>query len=199
MNLANKLTILRLILIPFYVVFLMLDPVLVRSAGNVVFFSHIALVIFLLASLTDTFDGKVARKYNMVTDFGKFADPLADKILVVSAMVCFVALGRMPFWAVIIILAREFAISGFRLVVAGKGIVLAASMIAKVKTGWQMVMCGFMTFDMASLAAKHGWPSAVTTVYNVLTQITMYVALALTIISMIDYFYKNKDSFSTKN
>ena len=198
MNLANKLTVLRLILIPFYIVFLMLDPILAGSDQNIVFFSHIALTIFIVASLTDTFDGKIARKYNLVTDFGKFADPLADKILVVSAMVCFVALGRMPFWAVIIILAREFAISGFRLVVAGKGVVLAASMIAKVKTGWQMVMCGFMTFDMASLVTKQGWPEVITTVYNILTQITMYVALALTIISLIDYFYKNKDSFSTE-
>ena len=198
MNLANKLTILRLILIPFYVVFLMLDPVLIASQQNIVFFSHIALTIFIVASLTDTFDGKIARKYNLVTDFGKFADPLADKILVVSAMVCFVALGRMPFWAVIIILAREFAISGFRLVVAGKGVVLAASMIAKVKTGWQMVMCGFMTFNMAALVAKQGWPEVVTTVYDILTQITMYVALALTIISMIDYFYKNRENFTTK-
>lgn len=199
MNLPNKLTVLRLIFIPFYVLFLMLDPILVSSSSGIVFFSHIALVIFLLASLTDTFDGIIARKYNMVTDFGKFADPLADKILVVSAMVCFVALGRMPFWAVIIILAREFAVSGFRLVIAGKGVVLAASKIAKWKTGWQMVMCGFMTFDMASLVIKQGWPPVISTIYGILTEITMYVSLALTIISMVDYFYKNRENFSTKS
>ena len=198
MNLPNKLTILRLIFIPFYVAAIMLDPVLAASQSGIIFFSHIALVIFILASLTDTFDGKIARKYNMITDFGKFADPLADKILVVSAMVCFVALGRMPFWAVIIILAREFAVSGFRLVVAGKGVVLAASKIGKMKTACQMTMCCLMTFDMETLVLKSGWPAAVWTVYNVLTQIAMYGALALTIISMVDYFYKNKDNFSTK-
>lgn len=198
MNLPNKLTILRLIFIPFYICALMLDKVLIASSANIVFMSHIALLIFILASLTDTFDGKIARKYNLITDFGKFADPLADKILVVSAMVCFVALGRMPYWAVIIILAREFAVSGFRLVIASKGVVLAASKIAKHKTAWQMIMCGFMTFNMAALVEKKGWPSAVFTVYDILTQITMYVSLALTIISMIEYFYKNKGSFSTK-
>ena len=199
MNLPNKLTILRLIFIPFYIFFVMMDPVMISSSANCVFFSHIALVIFILASLTDTFDGKIARKYNMITDFGKFADPLADKILVVSAMVCFVALGRMPYWVVIIILAREFAVSGFRLVIAGKGVVLAASIIGKMKTCWQMTMCGLMTFDMATLVTKYGWPSVISTVYDVLTQVAMYGALALTIISMIDYFYKNRKNFSTKN
>lgn len=188
MNLPNKLTILRLILIPFYVFFLMTDlfP----------FTSHVALVIFLIASFTDTLDGKIARKMNLVTDFGKFADPLADKILVTAAMVCFVAIGRMPFWTCIIILMREFAVSGFRLVVAGKGIVLAASKIAKIKTGWQMSMCGLMTFDMALLVARQGWPDVVFTVYHIVTLIAMYGALVLTIVSMIDYFYKNRDSFS---
>ena len=189
MNLPNKLTILRLIFIPFYIFFLMTD--------FFSFTSHIAVFLFILASLTDTFDGKIARKYNLITDFGKFADPLADKILVVSAMVCFVALGRMPFWACIIILAREFAVSGFRLVVAGKGVVLAASKIGKMKTGWQMSMCGLMTFDMAALVGSNMWPSAVFTVYNIVTMIAMYGALILTIVSMIDYFYKNRKSFST--
>lgn len=188
MNLPNKLTVLRLVFIPFYIFFLMTEffP----------FSSHVALVIFLLASFTDTLDGKIARKMNLVTDFGKFADPLADKILVMSAMVCFVAIGRMPFWACIIILMREFAVSGFRLVVAGKGIVLAASKIGKMKTGWQMSMCGFMTFDMALLVSRQGWPETVYTVYHILTLIAMYGALVLTIVSMIDYFYKNRSSFS---
>lgn len=190
MNLPNKLTVLRLILIPFYVFFEMTDlfP----------FSSHIAMVIFIAACLTDTFDGKIARKRNLVTDFGKFADPLADKILVVSAMVCFVALGRMPFWVCIIILAREFAVSGFRLVVASKGVVLAASPWGKAKTGVQDAMCILMSFDMALLVSRNNWPAAVYTVYEVLTLVTMYVALALTIISMVDYFYKNRDKFSTR-
>ena len=189
MNLPNKLTILRLILIPFYIFFLMTDffP----------FTSHVATVIFIAACLTDTFDGIIARKYNLITNFGKFADPLADKILVVSAMVCFVALGRMPFWVCIVILAREFAVSGFRLVAAGNGVVLAASKWGKAKTGWQMAMSIMMTFDIVRLAAEQGWSQTVVTVYNIVTLVAMYGALALTLISMIDYFYKNRNTFTT--
>lgn len=190
MNLPNKLTILRLVFIPFYVFFLMTD--------YFSFTSHVALVIFLLASFTDTLDGIIARKYNMITDFGKFADPLADKILVLAGMVCFVALGRLPYWVCIIILAREFAVSGFRLVVAAKGTVIAASKWGKFKTGTQMTMLGLMTFDMQRLVLEKGWSMTVWNVYNILTNITMYLALALTIISMIDYFYKNREGFSTK-
>ena len=191
MNLPNRLTILRLVLIPFYLFFLMTDffP----------FTTHVAMVIFIGACLTDTFDGKIARKRNLITDFGKFADPLADKILVVSAMVCFVAKGIMPFWVCIIILAREFAISGFRLVVAGKGVVLAASWWGKFKTGTQMATCILMSFDLPRLVSEKGWSHTVTDVYNIITIVTMYIALALTIISMIDYFYKNRKSFSIKD
>lgn len=188
MNLPNKLTILRLVFIPFYVFFLMTD-----------FFSfttHIALVIFCLASITDTFDGKIARKYNMVTDFGKFADPLADKILVVSGMICFVSLGKLPVWICIIILAREFAVSGFRQVLAAKGTVIAASYIAKFKTTFQMIMIIFMTFDMEGLVALKSFSPVVLNVYNIITLVVMYIALALTIISMIDYFYKNRKGFT---
>lgn len=190
MNLPNKLTILRLILIPFYIFFLMTD--------FFSFTSHAALVIFIAACLTDTLDGKIARSRNMVTDFGKFCDPLADKILVVSAMVCFVALDRLPFWVCIIIIAREFAVSGLRLVAAGSGTVLAASWWGKFKTGFQMAMCMFMTFDIERLAASKGWPQTVITVYDTVETICMYAALALTIISMADYFYKNRNSISTK-
>ena len=189
MNLANKLTILRLIFIPFYVFFLMTD--------YFSFTSHIAMFLFILASLTDTFDGKIARKYNMVTDFGKFADPLADKILVVSGMICFVALGRLPVWVCIIILAREFAVSGFRLVIAAKGTVLAASMVAKFKTTFQMIMIIMMTFDLERLVIEKGWPMAIWNVYHIVTIVVMYIALVLTIVSMIDYFYKNRKGFSS--
>ena len=150
MNLPNKLTILRLAFIPFYVFFLMTD--------YFSFTSHVATFLFIIASLTDLFDGKIARKYDLVTDFGKFADPLADKILVVSGMICFVALGRLPVWVCIIILAREFAVSGFRLVIAAKGTVLAASMVAKFKTTFQMIMVIMMTFDMERLVTEHAWP-----------------------------------------
>ncbi|MBR3243361.1 MAG: CDP-diacylglycerol--glycerol-3-phosphate 3-phosphatidyltransferase [Parasporobacterium sp.] len=188
MNLPNKLTILRLVFIPFYVFFLMTD--------YFSFTSHVALVIFILASLTDTLDGIIARKYNLITDFGKFADPLADKILVVSGMVCFVALGRLPVWVCIIILAREFAVSGFRLVVASKGTVIAASYWGKFKTGFQMGMVSLMTFDMERLVLEKGWSMTVWNVYHIITVVTMYIALALTIISMIDYFYKNREGFS---
>ena len=187
MNLPNKLTILRLIFIPFYVFFLMTD--------FFSFSSHIAMVIFILASITDTLDGKIARKYNLVTDFGKFADPLADKILVVSGMVCFVALGRLPVWICIIILAREFAISGFRLVVAANGTVLAASMWGKFKTTFQMIMLIMMSFDLERLVAEKGFPPVI---WNIVTIVVMYIALALTIISMIDYFYKNRKGFQVK-
>lgn len=190
MNLPNKLTILRLVFIPFYIFFLMTD--------YFSFTSHIAMVLFILASLTDLFDGKIARKYNLVTDFGKFADPLADKILVVSGMVCFVALGRLPYWICIIILAREFAISGFRLVIAAKGTVLAASYWGKLKTTFQMIMLIMMTFDMERLVIEKGFPPVIWSVYHIVTNVVMYIALALTIISMIDYFYKNRKGFQVK-
>lgn len=191
MNLPNKLTILRLVFIPFYVFFLMTD--------YFSFTSHVALVIFILASLTDTLDGMIARKYNLITDFGKFADPLADKILVLSGMVCFVALGRMPYWVCILILAREFAVSGFRLVLASKGTVVAASVWGKFKTVVQIIMLGFMTFDAERLVLEQGWPEVIWTVYHIITVVLMYLALALTMISMIDYFYKNREGFTTKN
>ena len=190
MNLPNKLTILRLIFIPFYVFFLMTD--------FFSFTSHIATVLFIIASLTDTFDGKIARKYNLVTDFGKFADPLADKILVVSGMICFVALGRLPVWVCIIIVAREFAISGFREVMASKGVVLAASYWGKFKTAFQMIMLIMMTFDVQRLVSDKGWPIGIWNVWHIVTMVIMYIALALTIISMIDYFYKNRKGFQTK-
>ncbi len=190
MNLPNKLTIMRLVFIPFYIFFLM--------TNFFSFSSHVALVLFCLACITDTLDGNIARKYNLVTDFGKFADPLADKILVLSGMICFVALGRMPFWVCIVILAREFAISGFRQVVATKGTVIAASVWGKFKTVFQMSMLILMTFDMKSLVISKGWSMTVWNVYSIVTNVLMYIALVLTIVSMIDYFYKNREGFEIK-
>lgn len=187
MNLPNKLTILRLVFIPFYVFFVLTH-----------FFKYtsvVAVIIYIAACLTDLFDGKIARKKNLITDFGKFADPLADKILVMSAMICFVSLGKLPVWVCIIILAREFAVSGLRLIVAGKGVVLAAGIWGKFKTVFQMIMCILMTIDMETLGASGGF----LTFYNVFTTVIMYIALALTIISMIDYFYKNRKSISFKS
>ena len=134
MNLPNKLTIFRVILIPFFVFFL-----LSNAAGDMS--KWIALAIFIIASLTDMLDGKIARKYNLITDFGKFMDPLADKMLVCSAMIALVGLQKIPSWIVIIIISREFIISGFRLIAADKGVVIAASYWGKFKTVFQMASC----------------------------------------------------------
>lgn len=183
MNLPNKLTVFRVILIvPF--VLLMLGShaqwewfmtVFGGIADNA---DYIALVIFAIASLTDMLDGKIARKYNLVTNFGKFMDPLADKLLVCSAMICLVELDRIPAWIVIIIISREFIISGFRLVAADNRIVIAASYWGKFKTTFQMVMVCLMIADIEALA--------------MLTQIVMWIAVVLTVVSLIDYLVKNK-------
>ncbi len=174
MNLPNRLTVARVILIPFFVFFLLFDP------SNDVF-KWTALAIFVVASLTDLLDGKIARKYNLITDFGKFMDPLADKLLVCSAMIGLIELGRIPSWIVIIIIAREFTISGFRLIAADNGRVIAASYWGKFKTTFQMIMVILMIADI-----QISW-------VQILTQIIMWIALALTIISLIDYLIKNKD------
>ena len=121
MNLPNKLTVLRVIMIPFFVFFLM------WQGGENRTFRLIALALFIIASLTDLLDGKIARKYNLVTNFGKFMDPLADKLLVCSALICLIELGALPAWMVLIIISREFIISGFRLVASDNGVVIAAS------------------------------------------------------------------------
>ncbi len=171
MNLPNKLTIFRVILIPFFVVLLLFDIT--------AYDKWIALAIFIVASLTDFLDGHIARKYNLVTNFGKFMDPLADKLLVCSAMICLVELSRIPAWVVIIIIAREFIISGFRLVASDNGVVIAASYWGKFKTVFQMLMICLMIADLSSLAF--------------VTQIVMWVAVALTVVSLVDYLIKNKD------
>ncbi|MBE5953612.1 MAG: CDP-diacylglycerol--glycerol-3-phosphate 3-phosphatidyltransferase [Lachnospiraceae bacterium] len=172
MNLPNKLTVLRVILIPFFLVALMVDAI---PYGK-----WIAVGIFIIASLTDMLDGKIARKYNLITNFGKFMDPLADKLLVCSAMIALIELDRIPAWIVIIIIAREFIISGFRLVASDNGIVIAAGWWGKVKTVVQMVMIIFVMCDLGG--------SVVAVIENVL----IYAALALTVISLIDYLVKNK-------
>lgn len=174
MNLPNKLTLFRVILIPFFVFFLIAP--FFDGYGN-----YIALAIFIVASLTDFADGKIARKYQLVTNFGKFADPLADKLLVCSAMICLIELNKIPSWVVIIIIAREFIISGFRLVASDKGVVIAASYWGKFKTVFQM----FMVISMI-LSLDFEW-------WTIVDNVLMYVALALTIISLLDYMYKNRD------
>lgn len=172
MNLPNKLTILRICLVPFFVLFMLTN--LGGSYHNV-----IAGIIFIAASITDTLDGYIARKYNMITVFGKFMDPLADKLLVCSAMICLVALDRIPAWVVIVIIAREFIISGFRLVAAQKGIVIAAGWSGKIKTVVQMVMVIVLVFDFGK------------SVY-VLEQILIYASLVLTVVSLADYLTHNR-------
>lgn len=174
MNLPNKLTLFRVVLIPFFVFFL-LAPYF-EGYGN-----YIALAIFVVASLTDLADGKIARKYNLVTNFGKFMDPLADKLLVCSAMICLVDLKLIPSWVVLIIIAREFIISGFRLVASDNGVVIAASYWGKFKTTFQMIMVIVIIFNInLKLEAL-----------EIAGIVLIYVSLLLTVVSLVDYIVKN--------
>lgn len=175
MNLPNKLTCLRMVMIPFFVLFMYLSFPYARM---------IALAIFIAASLTDTADGYIARKYNLITDFGKFMDPLADKLLVCSAMICLVRTGELPAWIVIIIIAREFIISGFRLVAADNGIVIAASWWGKIKTICQMAMIIVILLDIDALRP--------------LELVLIAAATVLTVVSLIDYIMKNRQVLSSK-
>ena len=173
MNLPNKLTILRVCMIPFFVAALLWDE------GDSQTMRVIADVIFIAASLTDMLDGKIARKYNLVTNFGKFMDPLADKLLVCSALICLIELEQLPAWVVIIIISREFIISGFRLVASDNGVVIAASYWGKFKTVFQMAMIIVLIADLGG-------------VFDLVGQVLIWVALALTIISLLDYIWKNR-------
>ena len=169
MNLPNKLTI----------IILLLGGQAGWFGDNTFVTDMIALAIFIIASLTDLIDGKIARKYNLITDFGKFMDPLADKLLVCSAMIALIEMNRIPSWVVIIIIAREFIISGFRLIASDNGVVIAASYWGKFKTTFQMVMICLMIANFPQL--------------QILTDIIMWIALILTVVSLIDYLVKNKD------
>ncbi len=174
MNLPNQLTISRVILIiPFVICILIPD---FGTTGR-----YVATAIFIIASLTDFADGKISRKYNMVTNFGKFMDPLADKLLVCAAMICLVSLGNLAAWVVILIISREFIISGFRLIASDNGIVIAASYWGKFKTASQMAMIILLILNFDN------------SIYQIVTQVMVYIAVALTIISLIDYVVKNKD------
>ena len=171
MNLPNKLTILRVIMIPFFVAALLYD------GGANQNMRYVAAALFIIASLTDMLDGKIARKYNLVTNFGKFMDPLADKLLVCSALICMIELRELPAWMVIIIISREFIISGFRLVASDNGVVIAASYWGKFKTTFQMIGVVLLIFNIPALTT--------------LTTIIVWIALALTVISLVDYIVKN--------
>ena len=171
MNLPNKLTILRVILIPFFVAALLWD------GGQNQTLRYVSAAIFIVASLTDMLDGKIARKYNLVTNFGKFMDPLADKLLVCSALICLIELGQLPSWMVIMIISREFIISGFRLVASDNGVVIAASYWGKFKTTFQMIAVVLLILQIPPL--------------HIVTQICVWIALILTAGSLIDYIMKN--------
>ena len=168
MNLPNKLTVLRILLIPVFMVVLYWG-----FSGS----AYVALAIFIIASLTDMLDGKIARKYHLVTDFGKFADPLADKMLVTAAMLWFVEIGQMPAWALLIVIIREFAVSGLRMIASDKGRVIAAGWSGKVKTASTMVCIVVMFLPI---------PPVVNT-------ICVWIIALTTLYSGVEYFAKNKD------
>ena len=178
MNTPNKLTLLRVILIPFFVICM-----LAVSAG---WGKWAALAIFVIASLTDTLDGYLARRDNLVTNFGKFMDPLADKLLVCSAMICMVDLERIPSWVVIIIIGREFVISGFRLIASDNGIVIAANYWGKIKTVCQMVMIIVVIADLGG-------------VFGIVEQVLIYLSLLLTVISLATYLWDNRKVLSMQD
>lgn len=171
MNIANKITLVRIFLVPVFLLFMLTD----FTAYN----SIIAFVVFVIATLTDKIDGTIARKYNLVTDFGKFLDPIADKLLVCSALICLTADGTIPAWITIVIIGREFIISAFRLVCADTGKTVAASWWGKSKTIAQMVTIIVLLLDIAQL--------------KILEDILIYVSLVLTVVSLVDYFLKNKE------
>ena len=176
MNTPNKLTVARMIIVPFLVVFL-----LTGWGGDAN--RYISLALFVVASVTDWFDGYLARKNNLVTNFGKFMDPLADKLLVCSAMICMIELNRLPAWFVIIIIGREFIISGFRLIAAENGIVIAANYWGKFKTASQMIMIILLILHFDGI-------------FVTLEQLFIWLSLALTIISLITYIWQDKSVLS---
>ena len=171
MNLPNKLTVLRVCMVPVFVFLMLWDGL--GDAGK-----YAAVAIFILASATDYLDGYLARKNNLVTDFGKFMDPIADKLLVCSAMICLVEKDALAAWIVIIIIGREFIISGFRLVASDKGTVIAASYWGKFKTVFQMVMVILLILDLGGI-------------FDTIAQIVIWIALILTVVSLVDYLRKN--------
>ncbi len=187
MNLPNKLTVLRVILVIPFVALLLgqgagwgwFDAMF---GGVMDYMNWITLAIFVFACLTDLVDGKIARKYNLVTNFGKFMDPLADKLLVCAALICLIELGRIPAYIVVIIISREFIISGFRLIASDNGIVIAANMWGKYKTTFQMIMVILMLANIPQL--------------QLVTTIVMWIATALTIISLVDYVWQNRKVLS---
>jgi len=174
MNLANKLTIFRIFLIPVFLVFI---------AVNIPMFKYIATAVFIIAALTDKLDGYIARSRNQITNFGKFMDPLADKLLVTAALISLVEARIIPTWIAMIIITREFAVTGLRSIAAAEGNVIAASWWGKIKTVVQIVA---IICALVNLSDRNE-------IFGFLTLISMIIAIAITIISGVDYFIKNKD------
>ena len=179
MNLPNKITTIRVFMIPLYLVFMLVEQI---PYGR-----YIAGVVFTLAAITDALDGYIARKNNIITNFGKFMDPLADKLLVCSALICFVEFNQIPSLIAIIIIARDFIVNGLRLIASDNGVVLAAGWWGKIKTTVQIVMSVMLTVNLDF------------TFINILEYISIYLALALTLISMMDYLIKNRELLFNKN
>lgn len=185
MNLPNKLTVMRVVMVPFFVAFMLI--------GAIPYNYLWALLVFAAASITDMLDGKIARKYNLITNFGKFLDPLADKILVASALICFVQLGWCSAWVTALILAREFVVSGVRLVAASsdKKVVIAAGMLGKMKTAMTMVAICVILFMWILVqfgaVTPEGFP------IQLISDILMYIAAALTVASGVQYFYDYRE------
>ncbi len=178
MNLPNKITLFRVFTIPFFVLFMEFE--IFGDADK-----YVALFLFVLASITDAIDGNIARKYNLVTNFGKFMDPLADKLLVCAALICLI--NVIPSWIVVVIISRELIISGFRTIAADSGIVISASYWGKVKTVFQMILIIWLILDLQF------------EIYKIVGQILIYASLILTVISLIDYMVKNKEVLKENN
>ncbi|MDO4534763.1 MAG: CDP-diacylglycerol--glycerol-3-phosphate 3-phosphatidyltransferase [Clostridium perfringens] len=185
MNLANKLTLLRIILVPVFLIFFLVQGI---DYGTI-----IATIIFIVASITDQLDGHIARSRNQITTFGKFMDPLADKLLVTAVFVCLVQIDMIPAWAVIIILSREFAVSGLRSIAASNGLVIAASWWGKIKTVTQMVaiILFLLTVNIMSLT-NTSLTINYLPFFTWAANIVFYIAVIITVISGVDYFVKNR-------
>ncbi|MBP3916787.1 MULTISPECIES: CDP-diacylglycerol--glycerol-3-phosphate 3-phosphatidyltransferase [unclassified Clostridium] len=195
MNLANKLTMIRIFLVPVFLVFI--------TVKDIPYGSIIATVIFIIASLTDQLDGYIARSRNQITNFGKFMDPLADKLLVTAALVSLVELKLVPGWAVVVILAREFAVSGLRTLAASDGIVIAASWWGKIKTVTQMIAIIILLLKVnintsANAISFVNNNSFLSGFFTYVPETIMFIAVLITIISGIDYFVKNRHVISMK-
>lgn len=180
MNLPNKITLFRVFMIPVFVLLLMIT--------EIPYYNFIALGVFAIASFSDFLDGHIARKYHLVTTFGKFMDPLADKILVCTALIMLIEFNKIPAVIVAIIMARDFIISGFRLIASDKGVVIAAGWLGKIKTVVQMVMCMLLLFTANPEYDKY----LVFRVANVLGKISMWLALVLTVASLVVYIWQNR-------